>query len=193
MNKEQIEHKLLEYGVQHYYINDNLTVDVDGDLVIWPSTKNLNGFTTNPETFKDSWSHYISSFFQSLADNGLDIKFGMVNGDFDCSRVNLRTLRNCPVWVSGDYNISHNRLGSLDGLAEYIGGDLYIQNNYLEDLNFSNSLILGEIYCWSNSKVEDVIQKWAYSSRVNSDKLGSIKGYYSILSRERKINQIING
>jgi len=160
---DNIKKRLIQYGIKNYYINDDLTVDVDGDLHI-----------------------------SSLAQCGPDIKFGTINGNFDCSRLGLKSLRNCPKVVKGDYKISHNRLTSLEGIAEYIGGDLWIQNNYLNELNFYNSNIIGEIYCWGNKNIEDIIQKYSYGEKKGCEKLGSLKSYYTLIRREEKINQIIN-
>ena len=163
IKKRDIEKKLIQYGIKNYYINDDLTVDVDGDL--------------NTST---------------LAQCLIDVKFGTINGDFDCSRLGLKSLINCPIVVKGDYKISHNRLVRLEGIAEYIGGDLWIQNNYLNELNFYNSNIIGEIYCWGNKDIEDIIQIYSYGEKKGDEKIGSLKSYYTLIRREEKINQIIN-
>lgn len=169
MNKDKIENLLLDYGVQNYVINNDFTVDIDGDLVLWPDGK----------PFTMDWLEYFN--------------FGMVNGDVHGEFNALITLEGLPNWVSGDYYINNNHLTSLKYLPKYIGGDLYIHHNKLEELDLGDTYIGGEIYAWANPKLDKLNQEWAYSGERGVDKIGSIKGYYLHISREKKINSIING
>jgi hypothetical protein len=168
MNKDKIEKMLLEYGVHNFTINDDGTVDVDGDLLLWPHTL----------PFSMGFEEYFT--------------FGMVNGDFHGQHNGLVTLEGLPNWVSGDYYVNHNHLTSLQHLPKYIGGDLYIHHNDLKEFDLEDTYIGGEIYAWSNPHLDKLNQEWAYSGERGVDKIGSIKNYYLLMSREKKINSIIN-
>ena len=113
---------LNEMGVGNYTINDNLTIDVKGDV-------NLNNrdLTKFPEF----------------------IRFNKVSGDFWCSGNNLVSLEGCPSSVSGDFWCSGNNLVSLEGCPSSVGGDFGCSNNKVkftkEDVNRLCD-VKGEIY-----------------------------------------------
>lgn len=126
--------------IRNYVINEDDTVDVNGDVNI---------------------------FGERL--RKIPIKFGKVTGNFDCSENNLRTLEGCPSYVGGNftahsnklknliggpeevdgnYNACINDLNSLNGCAAEIGKNLYIDGN--EDLKRldTTSNIKGDIHCY---------------------------------------------
>lgn len=70
-------------------INDDLTVDVDGDV-------NL----------------------QQLELKKLPLKFGKVSGNFNCSRNKLESLDGAPHEVGDGFYCSGNKLESLDGVPK---------------------------------------------------------------------------
>jgi hypothetical protein len=70
-----------------YFINDCGTIDVIGDVK----------FSS------------VSNFLEELP-----LKFNTVTGNFDCSRLSLRTLRGCPIEVGGTFDCSFNPLSSLE-------------------------------------------------------------------------------
>ena len=72
MNKEGIISWLSKYEIAKYTIHDNLVVDVHED--VWLSNKNLTS---------------------------LPFQFGIVQGDFDCSRNQLTSLEHCPKVIEG--------------------------------------------------------------------------------------------
>lgn len=168
MNTKKIEKILLDYGVHKFIINDDATVDIDGDLDLWPHGS--------------PFSMHFESFF----------KFGMVNGDFNAAGIGLNTLKGLPNWVSGNYYVNKNYLTSLKHLPKYIGGDLYIHHNKLESFDLDDTFIGGEIYAWSNPNLDKLNQDWAYDGKRGVYETGSIKNYYLHISREKKINSIIN-
>jgi len=125
-NLVNIKNWLDEMGIINYTINDDLTVDVDGDV-------DLSGKTPYR----------------------LPVKFKVVTGDFDISDNDLVTLDGSPIcclnfkayrnqitdliggphYVLGNYNVSENRLSSLKGMAFEIDGLLVLKNNRLECLD----------------------------------------------------------
>jgi arginine decarboxylase-like protein len=78
-------HKLCkEYNIKNYTINDDFSIDVDGDVNI--SYRKLDKI---PLRFRD------------------------VSGNFLCSDNNLTSLLGCPEWVGGNFHCYENNLTSL--------------------------------------------------------------------------------
>jgi hypothetical protein len=71
-----------EMGVENYTINDDLTIDVNGDLRI--------------------------GLYEDLDEIPEFIQFNKVYGNFYCNDNNLTSLRGCPTYVSGDFDCSSN-------------------------------------------------------------------------------------
>ena len=144
-NSELIK-ELKKFGIKYYTINNDNTIDVNGDVEL---------------------------YYRNLTK--IPFKFGKVTGDFDCSGNQLTSLEGCPKEVGGnficrennfkdliggpqevggDYVCYHNKLESLEGCAGDIGGDLGCSFNYLEMLDCS-SVINGYIYCEYNEFEEE--------------------------------------
>ncbi len=110
LTEEQI--KFLDkvcYGRVYWALNENGKVDVGGDVKM-----NDMNLTEIP------------------------VKFGRVDGNFDCSNNNLKTLKNCPDYVGGDFRCNFNKLTSLEFYPTSIDGkfDCYKNNltNYFKNL-----------------------------------------------------------
>ena len=74
------------------------------------------------------------------------IKFGKVNGDFDCSYNNLSSLEGCPKEVVGHFDCSHNKLSSLEFAPERVRSSFYCQNNSLTSLDGAPKEVGGFFY-----------------------------------------------
>ena len=94
--KNGIENWLKKYEIQNYTINNDLTVDVDGDVYL---------------------------YYKKLKQ--IPIKFDIIKGYFNCSNNYLTSLDFCPKEVGGNFNCSWNELISLDGCPKSVGGDFY--------------------------------------------------------------------
>lgn len=101
--------------IENYTINENLTVDVKGDVNIANA---------------DLWE--------------MPFKFGRVTGDFNCSHNRLITLKGCPDYVGEDFDCSYNILQTLLHTPKYIGGRYYYGINPLPALfyNFDSPSII---------------------------------------------------
>ena len=121
--KEEIISWLNLMSIKGYHINEDLTVDVEGDVNI--KKKDL-------------------SF--------IPIQFGVVMGDFDCSANKLKSLKGCPKEVEGDFSCSFNKLYSLENGPSKLGedADYFCDNNKLLTLNGSPKKINGSFYCYHN-------------------------------------------
>ena len=64
------------------------------------------------------------------------IKFGTINGDFNVSDNDLRSLEGCPKKVQGYFSCNSNYLNTLIGGPDSVKGDYICSNNNLFNLNF---------------------------------------------------------
>lgn len=123
------------YGIKKLIINDDLSVDVKGDV-------DLSGkmMTKLPLVFNRVWGSF------SISENQLKTLEGcpsIIDGDFFAYNNQLVSLKGGPTKVGGEYSISDNHLASLDGLSTEIGSHL--------DISYNNKL--------SNIKKTDVNSK----------------------------------
>ena len=98
--KKEVEDWLISMKIANYVINEDLTVDVEGNVNI--SYKNLKE---------------------------IPVKFGKINGGFSCSDNALTSLEGCPRIVNGSFYCNYNHLGSLDYCPEVINGSFNCSNN----------------------------------------------------------------
>lgn len=131
-----------KFGIKNYTINDDGTIDVDGDVDL-----SCNGLVEIPFIFRN-----ISGAFD-VSENKLETLKNSpiyVGNSFNCSFNNLTSLKFGPIEVGGTYRARYLSLENLDGLALEIGLNLVItNNNKLKDLN-AISNIEGIIYCDEN-------------------------------------------
>ncbi len=103
-DKESLIKLLDTLNIENYKINDDLVVDVTGNVNI--SDKGIVK---------------------------LPFKFGKIDGDFNASVNRFETLDNMPNIVYGNFNISSNLLKNLKGCPSMITGDLIATNNPIKD------------------------------------------------------------
>jgi len=119
--REEVIKVCRRYKIYSYTINDDLSIDVDGDVELY--SKNLEY---------------------------LPLKFNYVNGYFNCDYNNLKTLEGCPQTVDGVFDCSQNELKSLKGCPQTIGMDFYCSFNELETLEGSPSVVNANFLCDDN-------------------------------------------
>ena len=105
-----------KYNIKNYTINDDGSIDVDGDVNLYNK-----GFVELP------------------------LRFNKVNGWFDCGRNNLISLKGSPRWIDGYFSCDNNRLTSLEFSPEYVGEWFGCCYNDLTD-NYCDTEIGGEFY-----------------------------------------------
>ena len=105
-----------KYNIENYTINDDGSIDVDGNV-------NLSyiGLTELPLTFNK------------------------VTGYFDCGKNRLTSLKGSPKWVGGFFYCDNNQLTSLEFSPEYVGGWFSCEFNDLID-NYCGTEIGGRFY-----------------------------------------------
>ena len=124
VNKIEIEEWLEKYKIKNYIINEDLSIDVSGDVTL--RRKDLSS---------------------------IPVRFGIVRGDFDCSSNRLLNLEGCPVAVGGNYNCSSNQLFSLKDCPISIGGNFDCSGNELTDLVGCSGEIGSAYYCSNNNVI----------------------------------------
>jgi hypothetical protein len=105
-----------QYRIKNYTVNDDGSIDVNGDVEL---------------SFKDLTE--------------LPLTFNKVSGSFDCDYNKLTTLKGCPRWVGGSFYCYNNRLSSLEFSPDYVGGNFYCEWNKLTD-NLCDTEICGKFY-----------------------------------------------
>ena len=104
-SKQDIDSICKEYGIKNYTINQDVSIDVDGDVNL--SDKELNK---------------------------LPLKFRNVSGYFYFENNQLTSLEGAPTSVGGSFYSSNNQLVSLEGAPTSVGGDFSCHNNQLKDV-----------------------------------------------------------
>ena len=118
--KEEVQSWLDKMRIKNYTINDDLTVDVTGNVKI-------------------SWNHLTR----------IPVQFGIVSGYFDCGHNDLKSLQGCPKEVGGDYSCAYNKLTTLEGGPKEVKGNIWCNNNkakFTEEDVKSVSKVKGIIY-----------------------------------------------
>jgi hypothetical protein len=115
--KSKIVELCKKYKIENYTINDDLSIDVDGDVDLsYLLPVDRGGLTKIP------------------------LKFNRVSGYFLCNNNKLKSLFGCPEWVGDDFSCSSNQLTSLEFCPSYVSGDFDCYNNNLTSLCYSNNL-----------------------------------------------------
>ena len=121
-----------KYGIENYTINEDGSIDVNGNVNL-----SYKGLTELPLTFNK------------------------VTGYFDCSRNNLTSLKGSPRWVGGSFNIIYNLITSLEFSPEYVGLWFSFEHNDLTD-NYCDTEIGGSFYTSlkQDGLTEDNYNEW---------------------------------
>jgi hypothetical protein len=105
--KDYIEEKLFYYNIINYDINDDMSVNVNGNV-------NLNEYT--------------------IFD--IPVKFKKINGDFDISNNMLESLENSPEYLSGSFYCHDNKITSFEYSPKYIGENFDFSDNNILNFDF---------------------------------------------------------
>lgn len=130
-NKDDIIKFLNDNNIKDYAINEDLIVDVNGDVNL-----RCNELLTDLRR--------------------IPMKFGSVSGEFDCSNNNLTTLENCPHTVK-KFDCSENSLTDLKHCPLNITLDFYANNNKLSTLiDFPKSIKNLSTLDFSRNNIYDI-------------------------------------
>jgi hypothetical protein len=78
------------------------------------------------------------------------VRFGIVDGDFDCYSNILTTLEGAPQEVNGSFYCFQNRLTSLVGSPRKVKDNFFCSNNKLTSLEGAPQEVGEDFYCYTN-------------------------------------------
>jgi hypothetical protein len=110
-----------KYKIENYTINNDGSIDVDGD---------------------------VDLSYEKLTE--LPLTFNKVSGNFNCSINQLTRLKGSPRWVGGWFSCSYNDLTSLEFSPEYVGGNFLCDQNKFTDLIGSPKQVGEGFHCGFN-------------------------------------------
>ena len=126
-SKEDIDSICKKYGIENYTINEDGTVDVDGDVSIV--------------------GKIVRDRFINIDLTKLPLRFGKVSGKMQISFTKLTSLSGAPREVGGNFYCNNNKLTSLEGSPISVGGHFYCSNNKLTSLKGSPVSVGGGFFC----------------------------------------------
>ena len=98
----------------------------------------LKDLLYNPQTnrydYNGSLDKNVLSTFVSEDKDGFTINFGKIAGYFNCSNLDLVSLKGAPTEIGGDFRCGSNQLTSLEGAPQKVGGSFYCDINQLTSL-----------------------------------------------------------
>jgi hypothetical protein len=146
-SKEDIDSICKKFGIRNYTINEDSTIDVDGDVDLY--NKRL---TKLPLKFRKVSGGFYCFNNQLKSLEGSPLSVGRY---FSCFNNQLKSLEGAPLSVGGYFNCISNQLKSLSGSPLSVGGNFYCDSNQLKSLSGISGKISGAIYC-TNNQLRDV-------------------------------------
>ncbi|MCK9471980.1 MAG: hypothetical protein M0Q88_09540 [Bacilli bacterium] len=146
INISEIEAICKKYNIKNYIINEDGSIDVDGDVDLYDKKLKV-----------------------------LPLKFRKVSGDFLCGHNKLTSLKGSPQSVGGDFSCSGNQLTSLEGAPQSICGDFYCNDNQLISLEGAPQRVSGLFLCYSNNlKNIDYLPKYYKELYISNNPISKI-------------------
>lgn len=169
MKKEEIIDWLKAHNIKNYFIYDDLTVDVDG---------NIDLANSNLEIIPIQF-HVIKGYFDCSGNKLISLKGcpKYIDGSFYCNNNQLLNLEGGPETVTEHYDCNDNALISLKGLAKNIGKDFTCGNNKLTKLEYLPHEIKGNLSIDNNqlTSLEGCSQIIAQNFSCNNNNLTSLE------------------
>ena len=111
-------------------------------------------FLYNPQTNRYDYDGNLDrSIVNALISEGRDgftINFGKVTGNFDCSRLGLKSLKGAPTEVGGNFDCSNNKLTSLEEAPTKVDGSFNCSENQLSSLEGAPKIVGKDFNCFEN-------------------------------------------
>jgi len=140
--REEVIQVCKKYKIIDYTINDDLSIDVDGNVRL--ASIDLEYL---PLRF-----NYVSGSFYCYKNELKTLEGGpqTVGGNFQCYYNSLETLKGCPQTVDGDFDCNRNKLKTLEGGPQTVGGNFQCYYNRLKTLEGSPQTVDGDFNCHFN-------------------------------------------
>ncbi len=163
MTAIEIEIICKKYKIENYTINDDMSIDVDGDVNL-----SFSGLVKIP------------------------LIFGNVTGYFLCIHNKLTTLEGSPTNVGGSFHCCHNKLTSLMGAPVTVGGSFYCTVNDLTSLEGSPNMVGGDFYCLWNANVITSLDGITVCIGGNFSADENLMKIHKIYNRTQSIKELLN-
>jgi hypothetical protein len=141
-NLKDIHDICKEYRIDNYTINDDLSIDVNGDVML-----HSRRLTKLPLKFRNVDGSFYCYGNQLTSLEGAPQSVG---GNFSCEYNNLTSLEGAPTSIGGDFDCVVNNIASLEGAPQSVGGDFYCYNNQLTSLEGAPQTVGGDFICRDN-------------------------------------------
>ena len=144
--------------------------------------KRFSKLKLNPQTNRYDCDEDLDSKelrkFISANGKGFTINFGKITGNFDCSELDLISLKGAPQEVGGHFKCSNNRLTSLKGAPQIVGGAFNCSNNKLSSLKGAPQEVGKGFFCSGNKLIslEGAPRDIGGNFWCNNNQLTSLKG-----------------
>lgn len=157
---------LEEYDIEDYTINDDLTIDINGDVNLYDrNIKELPKYiqfgtvegiftcANNKLTSLRGCPRIVNKSFNCSFNNLTSLKEAptKVDGSFYCNNNKLVSLEGAPKEIGANFDCSFNKLVSLKGTPREIKGNFQCNNNNLTSLKEAPKKVNGNFYCGDNS------------------------------------------
>jgi len=148
--REEVIQVCEKYEIENYTINDDLSIDIDGN---------------------------VNLYYRRL--EYLPLKFNYVSGYFGCPENQLETLEGCPQRVGGSFDCDYNQLETLKGSPQTVGGYFNCYRNELKTLEGSPQTVYGGFNCDDNvlTSLEGGPQTVGGSFTCNNNKLRDLEHF----------------
>ncbi|MCK9475621.1 MAG: hypothetical protein M0R46_06875 [Candidatus Muirbacterium halophilum] len=143
INNSEIEAICEKYNIKNYIINEDGSIDVDGDVYLYKQKLKVL-----PLKFRKVSGNFHCEFNELTTLEGAPKSIG---GNFYCDSNQLTSLVGCPQSIGGDFSCSYNQLTSLEGTPQRVGGNFYCIDNKLTSLEGAPQRVGGIFWCYSNN------------------------------------------
>ena len=133
---------------------------------------------TNRYDYKGSLMNKKLKDFIAENGDGFTINFGEIKGSFDCSRLNLKSLKGAPQIVGGKFDCAYNLLNFLKGAPKKVGGNFSCFGNQLTSLEGAPQIVGDGFYCFENqlTSLEGAPKKVGGNFSCQHNQLTSLEG-----------------
>ena len=169
----QIFYIARKYGMKKYKINEDGSVDVDGNVSL-----SSQGLSKLPLKFRNITGDFYCNSNQLISLEGSPQSVG---GDFECYNNQLTSLEGCPQTVGGDFYCYKNQLISLDGCPQTVGGSFFCDDNKLISLDGCPQTVGFDFACYNNP-CYPIYEEWIDTDR--RDELLDMMSDYDFLRGE---------
>lgn len=179
-----------QYDITNYIINDDLSIDVDGDVGL--CNRKL---TKLPLKFRNVTGNFYCSYNQLTSLEGAPQTVGV---DFYCQDNQLTTLEGAPQTVGCGFYCSYNQLITLKGTPQTVMGNFDCYNNQLTSLEGAPQTVGGIFYC-DNYLFEEMIdrtkpllksRKYWRNKVINNYRDILTNEYFKPIEREEKLKEL---